>query len=293
MSRFPARGSTSPILAAKTSEPAQHPNGEPCSRHTTIGLPNNDRVRSLNAPELVGLDDVDWAGFHFCGNNDEIPALIRGMPSAQNDDDWLMLEEDLFLGLKNSGTIFSAAIPAAPFLCETVTSGCLEPAYEFYVIEMIVSFVETRSSDLIICARHGMTQPMPEPESVNFREAIRSEARALLGLWPSRPVSTRLSLAPLAGLYPEHGGEIVGDIRTLALEVDEAAERAGLDLAVAVIEGNPQAMRLAREVGELVSGDGILLGGWADLPGVPDDARVEHALVTCLLHAADRSQRRG
>jgi hypothetical protein len=115
----------------------------------------------------------------------------------------------------NSGTIFSAAIPAAPFVCETVTSGCLEPAYELYIIEMIVSFVETRSRDLIICARHGVTEPMPEPESVDFGEAIRSQTRPLLELWPGRPVYTRFSLAALAGLYPEHGGEIVDDIRTL------------------------------------------------------------------------------
>lgn len=171
------------------------------------------------AIDLDGLGDVRWSELsHAHGSATDVPDLIEAL--AEGFGDWApVLDELVGDDILHQGSCYSATGPAMPFLARLITSDAL-PFHQAMDVYDVLLYAATRhSADLLAdadraAARHRSLRPAEWSAAVY--EAVGTCVPALLKRWDHESEPTRVVLAALAGLYPDHGAAATDEIRAMA-----------------------------------------------------------------------------
>ncbi|MGW1009208.1 HEAT repeat domain-containing protein [Streptomyces termitum] len=157
---------------------------------------------------LTGIEEVDWASLgHAYGPADDVPALLRGLVSADPGEREAALD-GMYGAVHHQGDVYDSTLACIPFLLELVADpavqdrGCL--------VELLTSIggIELDDEDADLDGAGGFDPGDPESlPAANFAmasAAIAAGADVFLGLVDDPDAEVRLA-APvaLASLHPD------------------------------------------------------------------------------------------
>jgi hypothetical protein len=112
-------------------------------------------------------------------------------------------------------------------------------------------------------------------------DTIGENLPTLLARWNDEPPAVRYLLAALAGMFPQPGRHIAGEVIAMAAEYPNTQRAAYLNLAAALLRADDDsAMRICREI--FAWNEDVPLD-WLEAPGVPPAIRAGRILADGIL----------
>ena len=205
---------------------------------------------------LEGLEHVDWDRLeHAYGGAGDVPGLLRDLTSRRRRRRARALDQ-LFGNIHHQGTVYSATAPAVPFLAELVRREETDYRVRVELCWLLGAIADGRSYVDV----HG---PIVEElgESVDAtrlddelrwvraaREAVAAEISTLVPLVESGQSELSLSVAAVAGRFPEHADRSVPPVRVAHEQEQDATRRRLLALVLLLLGDGGR--RLLDAVGE-------------------------------------------
>ncbi len=240
-------------------------------------------------PDLSGLDVIDWASIAAVGETGaRIPDRLRrlaAIDASGDSDGWSDALEAVTELLTNSGDLWDAAAVTVPFLAELARCTGVA-AHRRDLTAWLFALAGGVATELILDADRAAIQrraPAASAEVLRTYEAVGAEVGSLLATWAAQPPAVQLQLARLAGLFPEHGRGLRGEIAAFADGITGTRQHVILHLVLALLdERYEDAVVLAAPTGRWRMGH--LDNAWLDAPGITNRASAEHALDRSTLH---------
>jgi hypothetical protein len=251
-----------------------------------------DTVRPGTA-SLTGLRDIDWArlGRSPWDRAEYVPDAIEALTVAGPDwDD--RLDELLTDDLLHQGSCQPATAPALTFLIRLAASGTLPSRCRYLLCERLVFAAHQRYSRFLSDpdrdAFLGRTPQIPVHVQ-QVHDTIGENLPTLLARWNDEPPAVRYLLAALAGMFPEPGRQITGEVIAMACEYPNTQRAAYLDLAAALLHADDDVtMRICREI---FAWNGDIPLDWLEAPGVPPAFRAGRILADGILFTTTSTRR--
>jgi hypothetical protein len=243
-----------------------------------------DTVRPGTA-SLTGLRDIDWArlGRSPWDSAEYVPDAIDALAVA--GPHWEdRLDELLTDDLLHQGSCQPATAPALAFLMALAASGTLPARCRYLLCERLVFAACQRHSQFLIDPdRDAFLNRTPQiPVHVQqVHDTIGENLPTLLARWNDEPPAVRYLLAALAGMFPQPGRHIAGEVIAMAAEYPNTQRAAYLNLAAALLRADDDsAMRICREI--FAWNEDVPLD-WLEAPGVPPAIRAGRILADGIL----------
>ncbi|KUM74329.1 hypothetical protein [Streptomyces griseorubiginosus] len=135
---------------------------------------------------FTGIDEVDWASLrHAYGSAEDVPALLRGLASADRDERETALD-GMYGAVHHQGDVYDSTLACVPFLLALVASG--EVADRAGIVELLVSIGGEGRED-------GVPGPAGLPVGDSSHAAADGDlcARAAVGVRAGAEVFVRLA----------------------------------------------------------------------------------------------------